>query len=170
MPGPSVFDPRSSPEPALDALRRHRDALADASEGSEGAPILSVRLGDGAPLALPPGLGRVLATALAEVATGHAVEVRTVADELTTQEAADLLGVSRPFVVKLVDRGELPARRVGTHRRLRRDDVLAHRGRMRTTQAAALADLSDQAQELGLYDVDPRMPGADGPPSVAPTA
>ena len=166
MRDPSVFDPRSSAHHALDALRQHRAALADASEGSEGAAALTVRLGDGDPLALPPELGRVLAAALAEVATGHAVEVRTVADELTTQEAADLLGVSRPFVVKLVDSGELPARRVGTHRRLRRDDVLAHRDQMRTTQAAALAELSDQAQELGLYDMDPRMPGADGPPAA----
>ena len=165
MRDPSIFDPQTSAAD-LGVLRQHRTALADASEGSEGAPTLTVRLGDGDPLALPPELGRVLATALAEAASGRAVEVRTVADELTTQEAADLLGVSRPFVVKLVDSGELPARRVGTHRRLRRDDVLAHRDQMRTTQAAALAELSDQAQELGLYDMDPRMPGADGPPAV----
>lgn len=170
MRDPSVFDPRSSPEPTLDELRRHRAALADASEDAEGAPAVSVRLGDGDPLVLPPQLGRVLATALAEVATGHAVEVRTVADELTTQDAADLLNVSRPFVVKLVDSGELPARRVGTHRRLRRADVLAHREHMRATTAAALDEISDQAQELGLYDLDPRMPGADGPHADGPHA
>ena len=109
---------------------------------------LSVRVGDGAVVDLPRPLARVVAAALAAVADGHAVEVRTVAEELTTQEAADLLRVSRPFVVKLVDGGEVPARRVGTHRRLWRADVLAYRERMRAATADALQELADDAQAL----------------------
>ena len=132
--------------------------------------MLSVRVGDGDAVDLPPALSRVVAAALAEVAGGHAVEVRTVAEELTTQEAADLMGVSRPFVVKLVDGGELPGRLVGTHRRLRRADVLAYREQMRATTAEALQELADNAQALGFYDANPRMPGAEGPPSAAPSA
>ena len=66
-------------------------------------------------------------------------------------------------MVKSVDGGEIPARLVGTHRRLRRADVLAYREQMRTTTDEALRARTDQAQELGLYGADPRMPGADGP-------
>ena len=169
MSDPTFFDPRGLPLRDLAALHAHRAALADAA-GERAGGGLTVRVGDGDVVDLPPALARVVATALAEVADGHAVEVRAVAEELTTQEAADLLGVSRPFVVKLVDGGEIPARRVGTHRRLQRGDVLAYRERMRATTAAALRELSDQAHELGLYDMDPQMPGADGPPPVAPPA
>ncbi|MDT7858259.1 helix-turn-helix domain-containing protein [Rubrivirga sp. S365] len=168
MSDPTVFDPRSLPRRALAALHAHRAALTKAADGEHEGATLSVRVGDGDAVDLPPALARVVAAALAEVADGHAVEVRTVAEELTTQEAADLLGVSRPFVVKLVDGGQLPARRVGTHRRVRRADVLAHRERMRATTAEALQQMSDDAQALGLYGADPRMPGAEGPPSSAP--
>lgn len=163
MSSPTVFDPQTLPESARAALTAHRSAFADAAGIDPGSYALSVRVGSGDVVNLPPALARVVATALAEVADGRAVEVRTVAEELTTQEAADLLGVSRPFVVKLVDGGGLPARLVGTHRRLRRDDVLAYREQMRTTATEALQALTDQAQELGLYDADPRIPGADGP-------
>ena len=155
MSDPTVFDPQALPHRALAALHAHRAALAEAAGEHEGA-TLTVRVGDGDAVDLPPALARVVAAALADVADGHAVEVRTVAEEQTTQEAADLLGVSRPFVVKLVDGGRLPARMVGTHRRLRRADVLAYREHMRTTTADALQELSDQAQELGLgYGAEP---------------
>lgn len=164
MSNPTVFDPHGLSRRDLAALRAHRASLVDAA-GERAGPGLAVQVGDGDVVDLPPALARVVAAALAEVADGHAVEVRTVAEELTTQEAADLLGVSRPFVVKLVDEGELPARRVGTHRRLHRGDVLAYRERMRAATADALQELTDEAQALGLYDADPRMPGADGPPS-----
>jgi excisionase family DNA binding protein len=71
---------------------------------------------------------------------------------LTTGQAADLLGVSRPTVVKLVDDGVLPAERVGTHRRLRTEDVLAHRARAAQTRAAALDEITRLSEDLGLYE------------------
>ena len=156
MNSPTVFDPQTLPESALAALTAHRSAFADAAGTHQGSHALSVRIGSGDVVDLPPALARVVAAALAEVAGGHAVEVRTVAEELTTQEAADLLGVSRPFVVKLVDSGELPARLVGTHRRVNRADVVAHRARMRATARDAMQNLVDQAQDLGLgYGAEP---------------
>ena len=170
MSSPTVFDPQTLPESALAALSAHRSAFADAAETHHASHALSIRFGSGNVVDLPPALARVVAAALAEIADGHTVEVRTVAEELTTQEAADLLGVSRPFVVKLVDGGDLPARLVGTHRRLQRGDVLAYRERMRATTAEALQALTDDAQALGLYDAEQGMPGADGPPSAGPTA
>ncbi len=65
-------------------------------------------------------------------------------------EAADLLNVSRPFLVKALDQGAMPHRKVGTHRRVRRADVLAYKAKMYQQAEAVLQDLADQAQEFGL--------------------
>ncbi len=71
-------------------------------------------------------------------------------EEVTTEKAAGILNVSRPFVVELTRTGKLPARMVGTHRRIRLDDVLAYKARMRRAQHKALRDLADLDAELGL--------------------
>lgn len=153
MPTPTVFDPQAVPEGLLAPLRARRAAFAElatnASSHGDGA-VLSVRLEGGEVVALPPALARIMAAALAEVADGHAVEVRAVREDLSTQQAADLLGVSRPFLVGLLGEGAIPSWKVGTHRRARRDDVLAYRATMRSAAKAALQNLADQAQDLGL--------------------
>lgn len=84
--------------------------------------------------------------------SGGLVDVSTLPAELTTGQAADLLGVSRPTVVSLVDAGTLPASRIGTHRRLRTVDVLAHRARSQLQRSAALDELTEISEDLGLYD------------------
>jgi excisionase family DNA binding protein len=81
---------------------------------------------------------------------GNAVSILPVNAELTTQEAADILNVSRPFVVQLVEEGRLPARRVGTHRRLSVEDVMNYK-RQDDEQRARVADeLAREAREMGL--------------------
>ena len=72
--------------------------------------------------------------------------------ELTTVEAAELLNVSRPFLIKQLDAGALPHHRVGTHRRLRLADVLAYRDRLDANAHDALSALSRETEDLGLYD------------------
>ncbi len=91
-------------------------------------------------------------TLVQAAANDRAVECAILPNELTTGEAADLLGVSRPTVVALIEKQILPAIRVSTHRRLKTTDVLAYREHKRLERSAALDKMADASAELGLYD------------------
>lgn len=99
---------------------------------------------------LPDAFLRAIARALTDVAEGRAVSVSALDEELTTREAADLLNVSRPYLTGLLKDGKIPHRKVGTHRRVRRRDVLIYKEKMRADSEEAMQELADQAQELGL--------------------
>jgi excisionase family DNA binding protein len=101
---------------------------------------------------LPASMLAVLRRAASELARGNAITILPVAAELTTEEAADILNVSRPFVIKLTDSGELVCHKVGTHRRLHLRDVLEYKRKYQERARATLAGLVDEAQELGIYD------------------
>ena len=107
---------------------------------------------DGVRLPLPESVRRVLSRAVRELVRGNAVTVVPIRREITTQEAAELLNVSRPFLVKLLETGEIPFHRVGTHRRVRLEDALAYRRRRGQGRREALAELLREAQAAGLYD------------------
>lgn len=111
---------------------------------------LRVRLDDGTTLVLPSGLKRLIGHLLAEVSHGNAVTVTPIHAELTTREAADILNVSRPHLVKLLERNEIPHRKVGTHRRVRLGDLLAYKRRQEEESRRALDALTAEAQELDL--------------------
>jgi excisionase family DNA binding protein len=87
-----------------------------------------------------------------ELAQGEAVTVVPVNKELTTQEAADILNVSRPYLVKLLEEGEIPFVKTGTHRRVRFIDLMAHKRRRDAERRRGLARLTQMSQEMGLYD------------------
>jgi len=101
-------------------------------------------------LVLPPMVVRLLAEILKQVAAGHAVTLMPIHAELTTQEAANLLNVSRPFVVQLIDENRLPARKVGTHRRILFADLMKYRQLVDSERSKALDKLTKQAQKLKL--------------------
>ncbi|MBM3654939.1 MAG: helix-turn-helix domain-containing protein, partial [Alphaproteobacteria bacterium] len=81
---------------------------------------------------------------------GNAVSLAATDAEVTTQEAAAILNVSRPYLVGMIDKGILPARIVGNQRRLPLQDVLAYKADNRARRRAALADLAAHDQDLGL--------------------
>lgn len=99
---------------------------------------------------VPPELAGVLAEVVRIVAAGGTVTIGSMPDELTTTSAADLLGISRPTLMKLVREGQIVAHKVGTHTRLNTADVLAYRDRLRERQRAALQDLRDFEEAEGL--------------------
>ena len=87
---------------------------------------------------------------LAEMAEGNAVTLVPVHAQLTTQKAADLIGVSRPFLTKLIDGGELPCQMVGTHRRVTFEDLMTYKRQTDENRRRALDELTALSQELDM--------------------
>lgn len=93
---------------------------------------------------------KLLHQILTQMAEGNAVTLIPIHAELTTQEAANLLNVSRPFLIKLLDKKEIPFHKVGTHRRIRFIDLLHYKSKADKISQNALDELVKQAQELGM--------------------
>lgn len=101
-------------------------------------------------LTLPASVVQLLKQALGKMAQGHAVTLMSLEAELSTHEAADLLKVSRPFLIKLLEQGEIPYRMVGSHRRIELKDVLAYKEVSDSERRKALKALLKEAQELDM--------------------
>ena len=101
-------------------------------------------------VAVPASALRLFLHLLTEMAQGNGVTLVPTQMELTTQQAADLLNVSRPYMAKLLDEGKIPGRTVGKYRRVRFDDLMAFKQKDDDARAKVLDQLTAEAQELGM--------------------
>ena len=135
------------PTPRDAAIARSTGRILSRYAGSD-LP-LTLRAGDGEPdqpIELPAGAVELLAQVLEAMAAGQGVTLIPESAELTTVQAADVLNVSRPYLIKLLDRGAIPHRKVGRHRRIRMEDVMAYKDAIDRDRERALDRLTREAQ------------------------
>lgn len=152
MPQPAIApDPVLPSESEAVLARETSRVLASRVRRSD---ALQMRLIDGdqpeQTLSLPAPAARLLLHILEEMACGNAVTLIPVHAELTTQQAADLLNVSRPSLIQLLDDEHIPYRRIGTHRRIRFEDLMNYKRRSEDRRRATLDQLAAHDQALGL--------------------
>jgi excisionase family DNA binding protein len=141
-----------SPIVATDAEHTAITRVEQLIERSTRQPLRLVGA-DGDEVELPASLTQVFEQAAHALSGNHAVSIVPTEKELTTQQAADILNVSRPYLVQLLDSGQIPFSKTGTHRRIRLDDVLAYKERKKSERRASLSELTRLSQESGLYDI-----------------
>ena len=108
-------------------------------------------LDDGTEIDVPASALRFLMDVLAQMAEGNAVTLIPIHAEMTTQQAADYLNVSRPYLIdEILDKGKVPFRRLGTHRRILFKDLMAFKKHSEAESRKAFYELTKQAQELDL--------------------
>ena len=148
MPSGAVLEGRPvlAPESETSAIQELDRALETES------PVAYLVGPNGKQVEIPLSVYRLLSGIVREMARGNAVTVAPLHKQLTTQQAADLLNVSRPFLVGLLEQGEIPYHKAGTHRRIYLRDLLNYRETRSIKRRADLAALAEDAQELGLYN------------------
>jgi excisionase family DNA binding protein len=141
-------------------VRAPREERADIARLSEGLHAVSERKRGGCKLVgprgeqylIPEAVFHILARVAEVLARGDAITIVPVGQELTTQQAADILNLSRQYLVRLLDDGQIPFTRTGKHRRLRIEDVLAFKKTRDRDREERLAELTRLSEELGGYE------------------
>lgn len=121
-------------------------------EGTQDQRSVKVVGANGVEIEFPESILTLLRQIVHVLARGEAVSIVPVHKELTTQQAADLLNISRQYLIRVLDRGEIPFYKVGSHRRLAFGDVMAYKRRRDAERRQGFDALTQLSQELGLYD------------------
>jgi excisionase family DNA binding protein len=142
-----------TPDPAEhERLEQLRDAVeeiaVEANPAGEPAPPAKLVSPDGVEVEIPASAFTALQAVVRDMARGLTMTLIPHDRDLTTKEAADILSVSRPFLVKMLDSGEIPFHRVGSHRRVNVEDVLAYRERRAARRREHLAELTRLSEEI----------------------
>lgn len=101
---------------------------------------------------IPISALKLLVKILQEISRGNPISIVPIATEITTQKAAEVLGCSRPHIVRLLEEGEIPYTKVGKHRRIRYEDIVIFRNKMKASQRNKIQELMRLDEESGLYD------------------
>lgn len=145
-----TYLPREDTGEIIDFLSAMRDRGRDAA-----VPRARLTGPDGRSVELPEPMFEVLLQVAAAMKAGLAVTVAPQHLTLSTQEAADLLQISRTTLVRLLENGAIPFEKPSRHRKVRLDDLLEYRRRQRSQAELAFADMIADTERLGLYDTDP---------------
>lgn len=134
------------------AMASSRSIAKIVSNESDSPLVLRVSThgGDETVVSVPATAFKLLGLILNEMAKGNAIAIFPVHAELTTQQAAELLGVSRPFIVEQLEKGNIPYRKVGTHRRVLFQDLMEYKRSMDHKRLESLDELAAEAQRLDL--------------------
>jgi excisionase family DNA binding protein len=146
-----ISEPVSATESTLGQVQQLADVITRALRGQQGEPLFTLLGPRHEAVPLPKDVLSLLQQLLAILASGDAVSIVPVQKELTTQQAANLLNVSRQYLVQLLDEGKIPYHRTGTHRRLYSKDVLAYRAQRKAERRAKLTAMMQETQEAGGY-------------------
>ncbi|RIY41549.1 helix-turn-helix domain-containing protein [Neopusillimonas maritima] len=132
-------------------VRVAQRCIMAALDHSRAASItLTTDKGEHPTVEVPPAALKLIGQLLGVMSEGRPVVLMPTDQEFTTVEAANFLNVSRPFVIKEIEAGRLPYRKVGSHRRIALDDLVEYGRNMRARQANALKRMAENARELGL--------------------
>jgi excisionase family DNA binding protein len=150
MPATNVLTPEIPSQAEALLAKETRTLLAPFLDSDSALDLRALNSAKKPTIRIPASAARLLVQILDEMSRGNAVKIIPVHAELTTQEAADVLNVSRPTLIQMLDSGTLEYRRVGTHRRIRVDSLMAHKRKLDADRRAALEELSAYDQEIGL--------------------
>jgi excisionase family DNA binding protein len=142
-----------SPNPADAEMAKESGRSLTQRLGRIHGSMLEIRVGEcGETVQLPQPAVQALLQVLTELGQGHSVTITPIHAQLSSEQAAELLNVSRPYLVKLIDEGSIPSRKVGVQRRLLLEDVIAYKKQLYAKQLAAMAEMTQLNEEMGLYD------------------
>ena len=149
---PDPYEP--GPDDAAQAESSNQELvkliMAGSASNARQAAVEVTIGGNVASLTIPMPALAMLSKILSEMSSGNAVSIVPIHAELTTQEAADILNVSRPFIVDKMDQGVIPHHKVGTHRRVKYKDLLEYKAKLERESKQAMEDLVRLSQELDL--------------------
>ena len=140
-----IVEPSAAESDLLSSLARALDAVPAGTEPKLVGP-------DEAPIALTPSLFEVLKLAVAALRSGHAVAISPLERMLTTTEAGDLLGISRQYLTRLIEAGDIPCSFTGRHRRIKLADVLSYQHERAARRQVLLQQMTAEAAAAGEYD------------------
>lgn len=142
-------------ERLLIAPDEERETIKEVNEllaASRGAPALISP--DGKKVELSHSVHKVMLNAVEHLSRGIPVQILPLHSHLTTQQAANLLNVSRPYLVSLLEKGIIPFHKVGSHRRVLAEDLLVYKDKRDAERRQAIRDVIEESEALGLYDME----------------
>lgn len=144
----TILPENTDPAIVIDLLRALRERGKQPPEAR--AKLVSA---SGRQIELPEPLYEALTQAVEALSQGFAITIAPQHTTLTTQQAADMLGVSRPTLTKLLEEGKIPYERPNSHRRIKLSDLIEYQQRRRRERAEVLRRLTEESIDMGLYDV-----------------